>query len=205
MPGYTLFPSTTMGAVAGKPQRLTIQGFTDEKLFVVKLDGGVKPNFQLMYAIGPGIFLNAFQQRMSVFNLEGLHILTDCVANVDTDEPAFFRFYKAHNIVSSTKMLTMAFNKITMTGYLIDLKIQNYNQDNVEGYLWNLQFLGWINNLPSAKATKSTTGTGTAQNTLYNRMSSVFTVGGQRFGVLTAASAATPGATTVTSSHLGLV
>lgn len=152
MPDLTLFPKTTMGAVGDKPQRLTITGFVDDKLFITNMDGGVRPNFQLMYAIGPGIFLNVFQQRMSLFTLEGLYIVATC-GDADTEEePAFFRFYKEHNIVATEEMLTLAFSKITMTGYLIDLKIKNYNQDNVEGFVWVLQFLGWINNLTSAQA-----------------------------------------------------
>ena len=56
MSDYVVFPTTTLGEAANKPQRLTIQGFTDDRLYIVKMDGGVKPNFQLMYSIGPGIF-----------------------------------------------------------------------------------------------------------------------------------------------------
>jgi len=191
MADFTLFPTTTMGAAGQKPQRLTIQGFKDDKLYIVKLDGGVRPNFQLMYAIGPGIYLNAFQQRMSLFNLEGLHILADCKNNVDTEEPAFFQFYKANNIVASVKMLTMAFNKITMTGYLVDLRIQNYNQDNVEGYIWTLQFLGWINNLTVAKAMAAAAGAA-AGNTVaqnINAEAPIFSVGGTRYQAVTYAGA----------------
>jgi len=199
MPDLTLFPKTTMGAVGDKPQRLTITGFVDDKLFIVNMDGGVRPNFQLMYAIGPGIFLNVFQQRMSLFTLEGLYIMASCEDADTEEEPAFFRFYKEHNIVASEEMLTLAFSKITMTGYLVDLKIKNYNQDNVEGFVWVVQFLGWINNLTSAQATGDVgnlisvlLGTSTpsvAQN--ISNTGSVFRVGNTNDAAVTAGAMAT--------------
>jgi hypothetical protein len=151
-----LFQGTTIkGLQDNKPARLVIEGFAREEFWITSLTGGVQPNFQLMYAVGPGAFLNAFNQRLSVFQLSGLHVPADCDRNTANAEPAFFTFYKERNIVAAgartdnepAQPTYMSFNNITMIGWIVGLVIGEYSKEGIDGHTFQLKFLAKIQGL----------------------------------------------------------
>jgi len=142
-----------------KPVRLIIPKFNDGKLMITKITGGVRPNFQLMYSLGADVFINAFNQRLSIWTLNGIHIPSAC-ANGDNGirrigeedkahkgEPAFVDLYRRFNIRTAPVPLDMAFNGIVLVGFFIELKILDYTQEGVDGFAWEVSFLGRMNNL----------------------------------------------------------
>jgi hypothetical protein len=150
-----LFDKTQLGSMADdKPARLTIKEFVNAKLFITNITGGAKPNFQLMYSLGDDVFLNTFSERLSIWELRGLHILTDCNGADVPGEPPFLTFYKQYNI-KTERTVSMSFAGITMKGYLVDLQIKDYNQNGVEGFAFVLQYLALLQNLDSAGAAGS--------------------------------------------------
>jgi hypothetical protein len=152
-----LFDKTQLGSMSDdKPARLTIKEFVNAKLFITNLTGGVKPNFQLMYSLGDDVFLNTFSERLSMWELRGLHILTDCAGADVPGEPPFLTFYKQYNI-KTEQTVSMSFAGITMKGYLVDLQIKDYNQNGVEGFAFVLQYLALLQNLDSADAATAAT------------------------------------------------
>ena len=102
-----IFPGTQLASLTdGKPVRLVIEGFKDpdERLFLNELSGEVQPNFQLLYAIGQGTYLDAFAQRLAPYVISGTHILAACNGQPVTQQaqPAFLTFYQENNIVART-------------------------------------------------------------------------------------------------------
>ena len=153
-----LFEKTQLGSINdSKPARLTIKEFQNGRLFVNNVGGGVKPNYQLMYSIGDDIFLNTFSDRLSLWTLRGLHILTDCEGADVPGEPPFLTFYKEYNI-KTERTVSMSFAGITMKGYLVHMTVQDYNQNGVEGFQFNLQYLALLQNLEKGAAAGAAAG-----------------------------------------------
>lgn len=154
-----LFETTQLASMQDdKPVRLTIDGLSDEKLWLVKINGGARPNYQLMYAISGEKFLNTFQQRLRIWNIQGVYALADCDGPVDaTGEPPFLKFYKEHNISAAAKLLRMAYSGTVIKGYLVELKLGDFQQEVVDGYQFNLQFLGIIQGLETVEGPATTT------------------------------------------------
>lgn len=130
-----------------KPVRLVIPKFNDGKLLITKISGGVRPNFQLMYSLGSDVFINAFNQRLSMWTLSGLYIPSMCDNGKDfKGEPAFVDLYRRFNIRSGGVPLDMAFNGIVLVGFFVEIKIQDYTQKGIDGFSWEAAFLGRVNN-----------------------------------------------------------
>lgn len=154
----SLFENTKVEPLADtKPARLVIEGFANEEFWVTSVEGEVSPNFQLMYAIGPGAFLNAFNQRLSTFSLKGLHIPGSCDGRDDESEPPFMKFYKQFNIVTAGGTVEtpgdpigISFNNITLTGYVVKLQIREYSQQGIDGHAFVLMFLGVVDGVEGA-------------------------------------------------------
>ena len=169
MEEYVLFEKTQVGKINdSKPARLTIKEFKDDpahgRLWVTQVRGGTKPNYQLMYSLGDDVFLNTFSERMSVWELTGLHILQNCAGEVQDGEPSFLTFYKKHNI-KTTKVVNTSFAGITLKGYLIDMRIEDYNQEGVEGFKFTLKYLAMMKNLVDAANVPSKAGAGAEEAT----------------------------------------
>ena len=165
MPETALFEKTKLGSINDtKPARLTIKEFQEQpahsRLFVNNISGGAKPNYQLMYSLGDDIFLNTFSERLSMWQLSGLHIFTDCFGNEIPGEPPFLTFYKQYNI-KTAQTVSMSFAGITMKGYLVDMNIGNYNQNGVEGFNFGLKYLAFLQNMSDAANNPSKAGSGT--------------------------------------------
>jgi len=149
----TLFKQTQLASISDeKPARMVISGFSDpqEKLLITGFAGGIKPSYQLMYSIGNSVFLNAFSQRLSMFQMVGVYVPASCEGDNATEIPEFFRFYRDHNIVTAGEPITIAINEITITGYIVELQIQDYSKDGIDGHKFTLPFLGKIDNLDIA-------------------------------------------------------
>jgi hypothetical protein len=131
-----------------KPVRLIIPKFNDGKLLITKISGGVRPNFQLMYSLGADVFINAFNQRLSMWNLSGLYIPSMCDNGQDfRGEPAFVDLYRRFNIRNADVPLDLAFNGIVLVGFFVEMKIGDYTQNGIDGFSWETPFLGRMNNL----------------------------------------------------------
>lgn len=157
-----LFPRTQLAALQDdKPVRLTIDKLDDDKLWLTKISGSVKPNFQLMYAIGSDKYINTFSQRLSVWPISGVYALADCNGPIDAvGEPPFLKFYKQHNISAAATNLRITFSGIVITGYLVELSIGDYQQEIIDGYQFNLSFLGAINGLEEVRNRTGGSGPG---------------------------------------------
>ena len=156
----SIFKSTQLAALQDdKPVRLTIDKLDEDKLWLTKISGSIKPNFQLRYAISGQKFINTFQQRLSIWPISGVYALADCDGPIDAvGEPPFLQFYKKHNISAAATSVKITFSGIVITGYLVELSIGDYQQEVVDGYQFNLSFLGSIdgteNEQDPAKASK---------------------------------------------------
>lgn len=141
-----LFQRTQLASLADeKPVRLTIDGLDDDALWLTSLRGEVKPNFQLMYAIDGGKFINTFRQRLSLWPIQGVYALADCGGPIDAvGEPPFLRFYNKHNISRAATNVRITFSGIVIIGYLVQLAIGEYQQEIIDGYKFNLTFLGAV-------------------------------------------------------------
>ena len=74
MADQSLFKRTQLASLADeKPVRLTIDQLDDDRLWLTQISGGIKPNFQLMYAMSGQKFINTFQQRLSVWPIKGVY------------------------------------------------------------------------------------------------------------------------------------
>jgi len=161
-----VFGTTQLASFADdKPVRLTVDGLKDEKLYLTSIRGEVNPNYQLMYTVGRGIYLNSFEHRLSLFTIQGIYVLVNCNGPLDNrGEPPFMLFYKRHNINTSSKAVRITFNNIVITGFLVKLSLGNYQQEgmgDVDGHMFTLLFLGTIDGLnpppQTAQAGASTT------------------------------------------------
>jgi len=143
-----LFQETQVAGIPDpKPVRLIISGLSDEKLWLTNISGGIAPNYQLMYSIGADAYLNAFNQRLSLFQIEGIYVPTICDTGSPRDEPAFMTLYKERNIVSSSETTRVTYNGITIIGYFVKLTLGDFNKQGIEGHSFNLTFLGKIDRL----------------------------------------------------------
>jgi hypothetical protein len=134
-----------------KPVRLVIPQFNDGDLQITKIQGGVRPNFQLMYSLGADAFINAFNQRLSMWTLHGLFIPAVCGNGQNfKGEPAFVDLYRKFNIRTAKAPLDLAFNGIVLVGFFIEMKIMEYTQEGVDGFAWETPFLGRMNNFLEA-------------------------------------------------------
>ena len=134
-----------------KPVRLIIPKFNNGKLMITKISGGVRPNFQLMYSLGADVFVNAFNQRLSMWNIHGLYIPSVCDNGQDfKGEPAFVDLYRRFNIRTDGPPLDIAFNGIVLVGFFVEMKIMEYTQEGVDGFAWETPFLGRMNNFLEA-------------------------------------------------------
>jgi hypothetical protein len=134
-----------------KPVRLVIPQFNDGALQITKIQGGVRPNFQLMYSLGADVFINAFNQRLSMWTLHGLYIPAACDNGQNfKGEPAFVDLYRKFNIRTAKAPLDLAFNGIVLVGFFVEMKVMEYTQEGVDGFAWETPFLGRMNNLLEA-------------------------------------------------------
>jgi len=163
----SLFQNTTIkGLQDNKPARLIIEGFAREEFWITGLSGGVQPNYQLMYAVGPGAFLNAFNQRLSMFQLDGIHVPADCDRDTQNAEPAFLTFYKERNIVAAgarsngepSAPTYMSFNNITLIGFVVGLSIGNYSKEGIDGHTFQFKFLAKIDGLDELRTQPAAQG-----------------------------------------------
>jgi hypothetical protein len=145
-----LFRGTQLASLTDdKPVRLVIEGFKDpnERLFLNELSGEVQPNFQLLYAIGPGKYIDSFAQRLAPFVITGTHILTTCTGQQvqAQTQPTFLTFYQANNIVARAAgkkgPLLISFNGIVLKSYLVKLVIGSYQKEGVDGHQFQLHVL----------------------------------------------------------------
>ena len=132
-----------------KPVRLTIPKFPNGKLLITKISGGVQPNYQIMYSLGSDVFITAFNQRLSPWNISGIHIPGSCnnVAQNFNGEPAFVDLYRKFNIRTAKQPLDMTFNDIVVTGFFTGMRVGDYSQNGIDGYTWETTFLGRMTNL----------------------------------------------------------
>jgi hypothetical protein len=104
-----------------------------------------------MYSLGADVFINAFNQRLSMWTIHGLHIPALCGdGNNLKGEPAFVDLYRRFNIRNAKVPLDMAFNGIVLVGFFIEMKVMEYTQEGVDGFAWETPFLGRMNNLLEA-------------------------------------------------------
>lgn len=130
-----------------KPVRLTIPRFTDGRLWIRSISGGIKPNFQLMYSVGSSAYLNVFGQRMALWPMTGIHIPDTCLGDTNAGEPSFLKLYRNYNLETAEETLDMAFSDISLSGFFVEMSIQEYNKDGVDGFQFKLVFLARMNNL----------------------------------------------------------
>jgi len=144
-----LFSETQVASLSDTKQaRLVIEGLSEEELWITGLDGSVQPNYQLMYAIGAGAYLNAFSQRLSLFQLQGIHVVSTCDSDDTGKEPPFLTFYKENNIVLPDKdPIGITFNSITVTGWVVKMIIGEYSKDGIDGHTFQIMFLGLIDGI----------------------------------------------------------
>ena len=134
-----------------KPVRLVIPQFNNGDLQITKIQGGVRPNFQLMYSLGSDVFINAFNQRLSMWTLHGLYIPAACGNGQNfKGEPAFVDLYRKFNIRTAKAPLDLAFNGIVLVGFFVEMKVMEYTQEGVDGFAWETPFLGRMNNFLEA-------------------------------------------------------
>jgi hypothetical protein len=124
-----------------RPVRMTVSGLNNEELWLTGLRGSVEPNFQLMYSFGNSAFINAFNQRLSQFQISGIFVAATCDGG-QRSEPAFVDFYKKRNIVSSEDPTKITFDGITITGWFTSMNIGDVTNEGIQGHLFTLGFLG---------------------------------------------------------------
>ena len=138
----------TKGLADDKPIRLVVEGLPGELIWLTAIGGGVSPNYQIMYSIGARAFINTFNQKLSMWTISGLYIPGTCEGAQDPDrQPPFVTFYNERNIVNSDEPIRITFNNIVITGFLVNLEIQQYDQEGIDGHRFTLKFLGKMNNI----------------------------------------------------------
>lgn len=154
--GKALWRTTEVGCINDEaPIRLIVSGLNDDTLWLTGLKGSVEPNFQLMYSFGPKAFINAFNQRLSMFSISGIYVPSTCNGGGAKGEPAFVGFYRKRNIVSSDDPTKITFDGITITGWFVRLVIGEVTKQGIDGHLFSLDFLGRLK-----KAGESASGDG---------------------------------------------
>ena len=156
-----VFPGTQVVSIADdKPVRLVIEGFTEnnESLFFNSLNGEQQPNFQMLYALGPGKYINSFSQRLSPYVIEGLYLTTGCEQQKETQAvPAFVTFYEENNIVARTFRgdgpMRITFLGLVLEAYLIKLVIGSYQKEGIDGHTFALHVLAEISDPASNEQT----------------------------------------------------
>jgi len=149
---------------SNQPTRLTfspptLPGIADlsDEFWITSIQGGIEPNYQVLYAFNRNVYVNAFTPRLSVFQLAGVYIPShvDCAkkagaADSSQKDPAFMRMYWEYNIVDANadpenqKLLTISFNHIVIRGFLIKVNIGEYDKANVDGHTFTLDLLGFV-------------------------------------------------------------
>jgi hypothetical protein len=154
-----IFKETQVAGIEDvKPVRLTVEGLASEEMWLLDIKGETSPNYQLMYAVGNDAYLNAFNQRFSLFSVSGVHILSTCSAQGASGEPPFLKFYKNNNIVTGSSTTNITYSGITMKGYMVGLALGSYNQEGIDGYQFTLKYLAKLDALEAATAAAKSRG-----------------------------------------------
>jgi hypothetical protein len=164
MPNFIFKDTKVVSMEDDKPARLTFSPASlpgiptlNEQFWVTDIRGGVEPNYQILYAFSNNIYVNAFTPRLSVFELQGVYVpsrvLCGVADNADQSsqtQPAFMQMYWEYNIVDANadpenqKLLTVSFNQIVIRGFLVKADIGRYNQDGIDGHMFKLSLLGFV-------------------------------------------------------------
>ena len=129
---------------------LTIEGLVDideERLFLLQTSGEIQANYQVQYSMGNTIYVNSFNQRLVPLNMPGVCVLSQCNSDTDTSDPEFVKFYKKHNIVSSTKPIRLTYAGLIFSGFLTGLALGNMDKEGFRGFTFTVSFLGYLENL----------------------------------------------------------
>jgi hypothetical protein len=141
--------------------RLTISGLDNAKIFLTSVDSNVKPNYQLQYSVGAARFINSFNHRLSMLNIEGKYVLANCNGPLDaSSEPPFMQFYKQNNISTSQNPIKISYSGIVINGFLISLDTGRHNQEQVDGFGFRMGFLGAIDGLNPPASSGGGSGSG---------------------------------------------
>jgi hypothetical protein len=164
MPNFIFQGTQAVGVEDDKPVRLTfsppnLPGIAnlEDEFWITDMQGGIEPNFQILYAFSNNIYVNAFTPRLTNFVLEGIYIPsnlecgeTNTPENSSQTQPAFMQMYWEYNIVDANadpdnqKLLTVSFNQIVIRGFLIKAHIQRYNKGLIDGHAFKLHLLGFM-------------------------------------------------------------
>lgn len=166
MPNFIFKDTQVKGMEDDKPTRLTFPDVTlpgipnlEDEFWITDVQGGIEPNYQILYAFSNNIYVNAFTPRLTLFQLQGIYVpsrfLCDTEggggdANSSQKQPAFMQMYWQYNIVDANadpenqRILTVSFNNIVIRGFLVKAHIQRYNKDAIDGHEFNLHLLGFM-------------------------------------------------------------
>jgi hypothetical protein len=137
-----IFNETEIIGISDKrKRRLTISGFESEQLWLTDISGMLKPNYQLMYSLGARVFINAFNNKLSMFKLQGIYVPETCSSSGNGKTPEFVRFYREKNITQSSDA-KIAFEGISIKGSIVSMEIANYSKQGIDGHGFTLSFLG---------------------------------------------------------------
>ena len=149
-----LFEDYAVGSIAeaGNGEALlTIEGFNsdEETLYILAGQGSVDANFQIMYSMGDSIYINSFNQRLVPMDLPGVCVINGCGEGGDglNGEPAFMKFFRTNNIITSQRPLKLSYAGLVLTGYLHKLQLGSFNKEEMRGFQFTLAFLGYMDNL----------------------------------------------------------
>ena len=128
-------------------------------LFVTNFGGDVRPNFQIMYSMGPEVYLNVFSQRLSAWTLEGVYVPSErCPKNKENggrnnDTPGFYKMYERYNIANDdNKFVKLAFSGLVVEAYITSMSIPSFSKTDVGQMRFSLKLLGRIKqNTPAKK------------------------------------------------------
>lgn len=146
-----------------KPVRLVIDGLSaqNEQLYLNRIRGDIQPNFQLLYAIGPGKYINGFDQRLGPFAIDGVYVLTDCEGQQDTQtKPPFMTFYEENNILTRVRNgqgpIRITFEGIVLEAWIVKLTIGDYQKEGIEGHAFTLNILAQLQDPAGDRQDRST-------------------------------------------------
>ena len=134
-------------------------------LFVTNFGGDVRPNFQIMYSMGPEAYLNVFSQRLSAWNLDGVYVPSGrCPSKSqggdttgrNNDTPGFYKMYERYNIANNdNKFVKLVFSGLVVEAYITSMSIPSFSKTDVGQMRFSLKLLGRIKHNTRTNTTSS--------------------------------------------------
>lgn len=119
---------------------LTVEGLTDNSIYLLDVKGRGKDNIQVLYSMGGGAFVNSFSGLLTTFSISGIHLMG---CDGSKGKPGYVKFFNKRKI-SKGKATRLTFDGIVIEGYVLEVDFQSMEVEQGYGSSFTLQLLGRI-------------------------------------------------------------